>query len=196
MDTKKIVIPKFMLKEADGHPDEYGEFVVTLANGMYTDIYIDETNDEIYTYTNDEALIKYIEDTKRRMKKMKNYVKISSTRNIQVTGGLEHLNMTNPTEAVANKLKVQPLWSKEKVLIKQGVSWYPGNIVEWATVKALAHDNIITIGEFADELPNEISTTESSEIVKREEKLKQGKEETLRQKAAHTKLKNIVLKDK
>lgn len=62
MDSIKINVPRNLVKEFHDHPEEYGDFIVTLINGMTTDVYVDESN-ELYTITNDEELIKYLDIT-------------------------------------------------------------------------------------------------------------------------------------
>lgn len=83
------------------------------------------------------------------------YVRIQSTKTINVTMGLQNQDVTNPDAHVPDRLKVNPLWPKLTVLIKEGVHWYPSEIAEWNTVKALANDKILTIGEFANEVDDE-----------------------------------------
>lgn len=80
----------------------------------------------------------------------KPYVRIQSSMSIHVTMGLNNQNVTNPDAHVPDRLKVNPLWPKATVLIKKGTGIYPSEIVEWNTVKALAKDKILTIGEFLD----------------------------------------------
>lgn len=58
-DTIKIYIPKDLIKNEHKHPEPYGEKIVVLQNGMWTDIYSDD-NGNYYTLTNDEKLIAYI----------------------------------------------------------------------------------------------------------------------------------------
>lgn len=130
------------------------------------------------------------------MKNTKKYVKIQSSVTIQVTAGLQYLDMTDPKAAIPNKLKVQPLWSKSKIKIKQGTAWYPAYITEWNTVKALNKDGVITIGEFADTLPANITNEEAEEVRAHEQALQHAKMEQERQMASNKKLKEIVLEDK
>ena len=81
---------------------------------------------------------------------MKAYVKIQSEKSIYVTPGLQHQDVTNPDAHVADRLKVSPLWPRCTVLIKKGVHWYPSEITEWRTVRALERDKVLTIGESSD----------------------------------------------
>ncbi len=80
----------------------------------------------------------------------KNYVIIQSKVNIKVVPGLQCEDVTNADAHVPDRLKVSALWPKMSILIKEGVGTYPSYITEWATVKALAKDKIITIGAYTD----------------------------------------------
>ena len=75
----------------------------------------------------------------------KNFVKIQSKVNITVTPGLQNMDVTNPDAHVPDRLKVQPTWPKAAVDIHEGIDVYPAYIAEWATVKALEKDKIITL---------------------------------------------------
>lgn len=85
----------------------------------------------------------------------KAFVRIQSNTTINVTMGLHNQDVTNKDAHVPDRLKVNPLWPKLTVLIRQGVHWYPSEIAEWPTVKALAEDKILTIGEFSDSCEEE-----------------------------------------
>lgn len=80
----------------------------------------------------------------------KAFVRIQSNVTINVTMGLHNQDVTNADAHVPDRLKVNPLWPKLTVLIRQGVHWYPSEIAEWPTVKALVEDKVLTIGEFSD----------------------------------------------
>lgn len=103
---------------------------------------------------------------------MKKYVKIQSTMNITVTGGLFANDVTNPDAHVPDRLKVQPLWPKTMVDIKEGVGYYPAEISTWSTVKNLEKDKILTIGQQYDEIP----TDEGMDVSKIEKDSKELKE--------------------
>lgn len=96
---------------------------------------------------------------------MKDFVRIQSDRNIAVTCGLDCQDVTNPDAHVPDRLKINPLWPKVTVLIKQGSHEYPANIVEWNTVKALAKEGVLTIGDFTDTADEE--TKKSKEELER-----------------------------
>jgi len=54
-----LVIPKDLIIGEEAHPEPYGEKIVILENGMWTDVYTDD-NGNYYTITNDNDLIEYI----------------------------------------------------------------------------------------------------------------------------------------
>lgn len=83
------------------------------------------------------------------------FVKIQSTMNITVTGGLQAQDVTNKDAHVPDRLKVAALWPKTTVDIKQGVGFYPEYIKDWNTVKNLVKDKILTIGETTEEVDEE-----------------------------------------
>lgn len=193
-EVKELIISRHLIVDVQPHPEFSDGFIAVLDNDMVTDAF--KTDDSEYvTFTNNKDLIEYVERRKKGEKKMKKYVKIQSSKNIQVTGGLSFLDMTDPKQAVPNKLKIQPLWSKEKLKITVGSAWYPSYITEWATVKALNKDGVITIGEFTDTLPDNVPNEEKNEVIAHEQKLKEAKMEIERQKASNKKLKDIVLDD-
>lgn len=196
--VQELVISRHLIVDVQPHPEDFSGFIAVLDNDMSTDAY--EREDGSYvSYTNNQNLIDYVENKKRGERKMKKYVKIQSQRNIQLTGGLQFLDMTDANQPIANKMKVQPLWSKEKLIIKAGSNWYPSYITQWSTTKALNEDGIITIGEFADKLPANVTAEAAAEVLEHEEKLKQAQMEVERQTSAmtkHKKLKDIALPDK
>ncbi|MFW6272566.1 MAG: hypothetical protein ACOC2U_02150, partial [bacterium] len=61
MDPIKVAVPRVLIKEHDKHPEPYGESVVILVNGMYTDIYTNDAGN-LYTMTNDTDLINYLKE--------------------------------------------------------------------------------------------------------------------------------------
>lgn len=92
---------------------------------------------------------------------MKDYVYIQSNTSIVVTAGLQNENVTNPDAHIPDRLKVNPVWPKLRIMIKAGRHIYPKLIIEWATVKALVKDGILTIGEEVDN-PNDIKMEEKA----------------------------------
>lgn len=98
---------------------------------------------------------------------MKEYVYIQSKKSIVVTAGLQNENVTNPDAHIPDRLKVNPVWPKLRIMIKAGRHIYPKLVTEWATVKALVKDGIITIGEETDN-PNDEKMEEKAKDLKAE----------------------------
>lgn len=86
---------------------------------------------------------------------MAKLVQIQSSVTIRVTTGLQNKDVTNPDAHVPDRLKVNPLWPKHMVLIRAGVHYYPVEIKEWPSVKKLAEDKILTIGQEVEQEPDE-----------------------------------------
>lgn len=91
----------------------------------------------------------------------KEFVIIQSSKNINVTAGLQHEDVTNPDAHIPDRLKVNPLWPKLTCFIKQGVGTYPSYITEWLTVKALVKDKVLTIGEYMDSADEQVAETKA-----------------------------------
>ena len=81
----------------------------------------------------------------------KAYVRIHSNKTIRVTCGLQNKDVTNPDAHVPDRLKVSPSWPTCCVIISSGSHLYPSEIAEWHTVKALAKEKVLTIGDFTDD---------------------------------------------
>lgn len=81
---------------------------------------------------------------------MKEFVTIQSSITITVTSGLGAIDHTRKDSDIPNRLKIEPTWTKKTVMIKKGQGIYPAYIAEWATVKALEKDRILTIGAYCD----------------------------------------------
>lgn len=96
----------------------------------------------------------------------KAFVRIQSNVTINVTMGLQNQDVTNADAHVPDRLKVNPLWPKLTVLIRQGVHWYPSEIAEWPTVKALVEDKVLTIGEFSDSCEEQEETQATKDALK------------------------------
>lgn len=107
-------------------------------------------------------------------------VRIQSTRTIAVTPGLQHLDVTNPDAHIPDRLKVSAEWPKCRVVIKKGVGEYPEDIKNWATVKALIKDNVITVGEVVEPTTDEqVQEIEKFEQEKRAIKTREKKTKNL-----------------
>ncbi|QWC00205.1 hypothetical protein KHQ88_01165 [Mycoplasmatota bacterium] len=63
MKSIEIIVPNELIKEFLPHPEPYGDFVVVLNNGMYTDVF-QRDNGNYITITNDEKLIQYLKGHK------------------------------------------------------------------------------------------------------------------------------------
>lgn len=59
MKHYEFKVPRRLIKKFYPHPEEYGDYVVDLVNGMYTDIYCCDDGNFI-TITNDTKLIMYL----------------------------------------------------------------------------------------------------------------------------------------
>lgn len=59
MKTRKMNVPRSIVKRHMPHPEYFGESIVELANGMVTDVYSEE-DCLLYTMTNNESLIEYL----------------------------------------------------------------------------------------------------------------------------------------
>lgn len=114
---------------------------------------------------------------------MKKFVQISSTITIEVTGGLQSIDATNYRSSQENRLNIKTAWTKLRVLITQGVGYYPAEITTWNTVKKLAELDKITIGAECDICPNQAEVelirnrivNATKENAKREEKIKKDR---------------------
>lgn len=114
------------------------------------------------------------------------YVRIQSSTTIMVTAGLQADNVTNKDAHVPDRLKVNPLWPRMTVLIHAGAHWYPSEIAEWPSVKALSNDKVLTIGEFSN-TPSE----NAEEVKSKKEDLNMAAKEVLK----HNTVKDIKLSD-
>ncbi len=59
MKSRKMIVPRMLIKHHSLHPETYGESVVCLINNMTTDVYTSE-NGDLFTMTNHTGLIKYL----------------------------------------------------------------------------------------------------------------------------------------
>ena len=109
---------------------------------------------------------------------MKKYVLITSTITIEVTRDLGSVNLTNPTAPMADKLNVKPAWVPFRYLIKAGTNYYPAQIKNWKTVKALESDRLLTIGAETDDCGN----TPKAEVEKIDEAINKMKNADARNK--------------
>lgn len=82
---------------------------------------------------------------------MKKFVRIQSEMNIEVTEGLQSIDMTNRDAHVADRLRVASAWVQSRVMIRKGAGWYPACIQDWSSVKSLVRNRVLTVGVEADE---------------------------------------------
>jgi hypothetical protein len=65
MKTRKMIVPKSIIRRYLPHPEFYGESIVELDNCMTTDAFTD-LEGELYTETNNDKLIKYLSKKKKK----------------------------------------------------------------------------------------------------------------------------------
>lgn len=113
---------------------------------------------------------------------MKNYVTIQSSKTIMVNAGLDYENLTNYESDIPDRLKVNPIWIKQKCLIREGKHDYPAFITKWKVVQNLSKEGVLTIGSYS-ETTNEEEAKEAKEKleaemanVKKKESVKEVKE--------------------
>lgn len=142
-----------------------------------TKLYYGTKNCLLYLIADDDEYER--EETERRLKEsMKHkFVRVQSTMSITVTGDMDYIPLPDRDEFGGGVIKngswkVQQRWSDLKVDIKKGAGYYPAEIVNWKTVKALEDNNILTVGEFVDTCPNQ------EDVEKVCEKIRVYKEQT------------------
>ena len=91
---------------------------------------------------------------------MKKFVRVESQINVVVSAGLQSINMSNKDAHVADRLNVKSAWVGTRIMIKKGTGYYPAEIKDWASVKSLAANKKLTVGEEVDEVPNDPEATE------------------------------------
>ena len=111
---------------------------------------------------------------------MSKFVRIQSNETIHVTCGLQNKDVTNADAHVPDRLKVSATWPKAIVLIQKGAHMYPSEIAEWATVKALAKDKVLTIGEFTDDCDDQTVIQKKNELNMAMEEIKRDSTVTKR----------------
>ncbi len=82
---------------------------------------------------------------------MKKYIRVQSEKDIDVTEGLQSIDMTNKDAAVADRLRVASAWVQTRVPIRKGAHDYPAVIQNWPSVKSLVEHGVITLGVESDE---------------------------------------------
>lgn len=66
----RVYVPRMLIQDFVPHPEPYGEAVVVLLNGMFTDVYTD-SHGRLFSITNDQDLIRYIKSFKGNNKIIK-----------------------------------------------------------------------------------------------------------------------------
>ena len=95
-----------------------------------------------------------IRENERREKEMKKFVNINSTMNIEVYPDLDAIDTTNPTAAMADRLSAKPNWVYP-ILIRTGIHYYPAEVKNWKSVKALQRKKILSVSEEVDDVPED-----------------------------------------
>jgi len=86
---------------------------------------------------------------------MKKYVFIQSDRNINVTSGLDVKNITNPSLAVKDNMKVKALWPQTTVMLLQGKHLYPIVVSTFKSVQSLKEQGFVSIDGYTNDLPED-----------------------------------------
>lgn len=97
---------------------------------------------------------------------MKKYVRITSEIDIMVSAGLQSINMSNKDAHVADRLNVKSAWVGTRILITKGTGYYPSEIKEWDSVKALAKDKLLSLSDEVDEIPGSEDEAKKAETTK------------------------------
>lgn len=105
-------------------------------------------------------------------KEIKKFVKIHSDINVSVTPGLQLDNVTNPDAHVPDRLNVAPTWPKVIIDVRVGAHFYPSEIAEWNTVKALCESGVMSIIGYSDECQDEITKEQKNKLDLNEDVLK------------------------
>lgn len=105
----------------------------------------------------------------------KRFVQISNTSGvaINVTAGLQSINSTNYKSPKADRLSVKSAWTRMSVLIKAGSGFYPVEVKNWDSVKALVKDRAFAVGSEVDE--SALTPEELKECEEMERKLRNAK---------------------
>jgi hypothetical protein len=60
LKTRNVIVPRMLVAYHLLHPEDYGESIVVLKNGMFTDVYTNQKGC-LFTITNDQLLTKYLQ---------------------------------------------------------------------------------------------------------------------------------------
>ena len=101
---------------------------------------------------------------------MSKFIRIQSTKNIEVTEGLQSIDMTNRDAHVPDRFRVASAWVQTRVLIREGAGYYPAIIKDWGSVKALQKDGVLTLGEETDECDDPVANETYERVMREKEK--------------------------
>ena len=103
----------------------------------------------------DDSEIERLEQERRdKCMALKKFVQITSTVNIEVYASLEAIQVVTGDNQKGDRMNAKSGWAKIRVLLTNGTSWYPSEILNWESVKRLAAKEIITIGKQDDMISN------------------------------------------
>lgn len=111
-------------------------------------------------------------------------VTIHSNQDLYVLGTF----ITSNPSTESKPMNPNPIWTKTRILIKTGVHDYPAEIKDWDTIKALAKNFIITIGEVKEGELTDVTMEEAvkvkkqAESIAKEEKIANDKKKARKQK--------------
>jgi hypothetical protein len=116
MKSIEVIVPRRLILEFYPHPEFYGDFVVTLVNGMYTDVYYRDEG-ELITLTNDIELIDYL--CKQEVQPVNYMFKngVFGFRRIGEDKFLEYWNSINPIQVFKRKTEFKTNYASPKKLI-------------------------------------------------------------------------------
>lgn len=97
-------------------------------------------------------MIDEIRENERREKFMKEFVQIHSEISIEVYPDLSAIDTTNKAAHIADQFAAKPNWV-HPILISKGLHYYPSEIKNWKSVKALARKKLISVSEEVNEVP-------------------------------------------
>ena len=101
---------------------------------------------------------------------MAKFIRIQSTRNIDVTEGLQSIDMTNRDAHVPDRFRVASAWVQTRVAIRMGTGYYPAIIKDWGSVKALVANGTFTLGEETDEVTDPVAIETYERIAREKQK--------------------------
>jgi hypothetical protein len=116
-------------------------------------------------------------------------VTINSNQDLYVLG----TSITSNPATENKPLNPNPLWTKTRILIQKGIHDYPAEIKDWDTIKALAKNFIITIGEVKEGELTDLTMEEAVKNKKQAESIaKEEKAVTDKKKARKQKLEELA----